>query len=122
MTSGTTTSNRAASSISTQAGEQGAFTPGPWTFDRDWHRIPTIFGADGSKIASVEKDNFIHGKHPGIGHTEPKPEREANARLIAAAPDLLEALQSVVSYGYLKDNKLWFKCNAAVRKATGERS
>lgn len=72
-------------------------TPGPWRFDQDWHRIPTILGADGAHVATVEKDNFIHGKFPGIGHTEPKPERDANARLIAAAPELLAALSGLLS-------------------------
>lgn len=55
-------------------------TSGPWSFDGDWHRIPTIFGADGRKVASVEKDK-----------REATPERAANAQLISAAPDLDEA-------------------------------
>ncbi len=67
-------------------------TPGPWSFDADWHRLPTIFGADRSKIATIEKEDFIHsGKFPGTGHTKQKPEREANAHLIVAAPEMLAA-------------------------------
>lgn len=59
-------------------------TPGPWEFDRDWHRIPSIT-ANGLLIASVPKKGL-----PNRGsHTA---EQAANARLITAAPDLLEAL------------------------------
>lgn len=56
-------------------------TPGPWSFDRDWCRLPTIFGADGKKIAIVEKTS----------RNEHTSEQAANARLIEAAPDLLAA-------------------------------
>lgn len=46
-------------------------------------------------------------------------ELEANANLIAAAPDLLEALQEAVNKGYMWDNdpELWAKANAAIAKA-----
>ena len=47
-------------------------------------------------------------------------ENEANARLIAAAPDLLEALQDMVSdHASLSDATLAF-ARAAIAKATGE--
>ena len=36
-------------------------TPGPWTFDHDWRRFPTIFGADGNKVATIEKDRVADG-------------------------------------------------------------
>lgn len=66
-------------------------TPGPWRFDRDWRRIPTIFGADGRQmIATVEKHKHLPN---GCGMQEDLPEREGNARLIAAAPDMLAALR-----------------------------
>lgn len=62
-------------------------TEGPWTFDRDWNRIPTIIGADGSLVADIRKSSVNKG-----GGVVDMPEREANARLIAAAPELLAAL------------------------------
>jgi len=65
-----------------------AHTPGPWIYVRrdEWsHSVATQHGElpDGSPnywtVASINKNR--------------EPEHEANARLIAAAPDLLEALQ-----------------------------
>jgi hypothetical protein len=77
-------------------------TPGPWRFDRDWTRTPTIFGANGVRVADVEKKLVVTG---GRVIDLPKEEREANARLIAAAPDMLAILQRIsVSYpGYIPD-------------------
>lgn len=62
-------------------------SPGPWRFDRDWNRIPTIFDANGVMVASVEKSRVV-GRL-----SVPLPEREGNALLIEAAPDLLAAAQ-----------------------------
>ena len=93
-------------------------TPGPWTFDHDWDRIPTIIGADRTAVARVEKETFVHGKFPGIGHTEPLSEREANALLLVAAPDLLEALRSVVAIADRKTVE-FDRAKAAIAKATG---
>ncbi len=59
-------------------------TAGPWWFDGDWHRLPTIFGADRkTRIAIVEKS--------GMARDARTPAQEANARLLAAAPELLAA-------------------------------
>lgn len=57
-------------------------TPGPWTFDHDWHRLPTVLGADGRHVCLIEKKREIA-------------ECKANAALIAAAPDLLTALKAL---------------------------
>jgi hypothetical protein len=70
--------------------------------------------AGGKVIALVvhSSNSFSLRSHPSI---------EANARLMAAAPDLLEALQAavtatdVVTYGAALD-----KARAAIAKATGE--
>jgi hypothetical protein len=62
-----------------------AATPGPWRFDHDWRRIPSIIGADGNQVASIEKD-FTKD-----GWVKDLPEREANALLIASCPDMLAA-------------------------------
>lgn len=60
----------------------GNHTPGPWLYDRDTEIIhqPKGLSAD---IA------VVHGSF------RPNEEREANARLIVAAPDLLSALQAL---------------------------
>ena len=88
-------------------------TPGPWSV-QDGDRV---FGYSTGKP-------YSHCLHEGIGY---KTEREANARLIAAAPDLLTALQDIVD-AYQKhfdampvawqtyDNI----ARAAIAKATGE--
>lgn len=65
-------------------------TPAPWVFDGDWRRIPTVFGPGGQIVASVEKHKRM-AVNPGPQGD--LPEREANARLIIAAPALLEAAQ-----------------------------
>lgn len=93
-------------------------TPGPWTvgahqkiISRGWSiRIPE----DGSAIAYV------------LG--EKNPELHANARLIAAAPELLEACKYVVQYhrdhdsgeGELYGLDFVTTCINAIRKAEGE--
>lgn len=49
-------------------------------------------------------------------------ECEANARLIAAAPELLEALQGLMTgfNGQMQDENAYKKANAAIAKALGE--
>lgn len=90
--------------------EEAKHTLGPWRFDGDWNRIPTIFGADGSRVADVEKTSYVRmGQAGQYLSSVPKPEREANARLIAAAPDMLAALQWIVEIAdknYEQDEKL----------------
>jgi hypothetical protein len=62
-------------------------------------------------------------------YKSPRKPNEANARLIAAAPDLLEALEfmlSVFNETYPdvaddeEDREAWAKARAAIRKATSE--
>lgn len=81
-------------------------SPGPWTFDHDWRRLPTIFGADQkTKIAVVEK---LHGD-------QRTPAQEANARLIAAAPELYEALKGLADQ--IGMGGIGTKARAALAKA-----
>lgn len=55
------------------------------------------------------------------------PTREANARLIAAAPDLLEALEEILGHNYIAfveegpiSDDEWKRAKAAIAKAKGE--
>ncbi len=67
----------------------GAFTPGPWRLRDDlmiFH--PSL---DGVAIANLT-GAFV----PANGYHDHADERAANARLIAAAPDLLEALKALI--------------------------
>lgn len=61
---------------------QGTHTPGPWTTAADGAKHRGVYGADLSYIGTVyfEAD-------------EPSPREVGNARLVAAAPDLLAALR-----------------------------
>ena len=101
-------------------------TPGPWVgmvngkfdSDHDWCAEDTKaesseyapIWAGGKVIALVvNSGNFCGLKaHPSI---------EANAALIAAAPDLLEALQEL--HAKPEHTSSWLKASAAIAKATG---
>lgn len=83
---------------------QDKYTPGPWEC---WNDEGDIFVGDAvlSTVAQVWKD--------------------ADARLIAAAPLMLEALKAVESVGYILEewsegDKALDKVIAAIRAATGE--
>jgi hypothetical protein len=53
-----------------------------------------------------------------IAHTtqNTSPETRANARLMAASPDLLEALQEIIAITD-REHAAWVKAKAAIRKA-----
>jgi len=86
-------------------------TPGPWTvsIDRFYDR-PEVRDKDGRRIAVVVYD-FPMGPKTA----------DKNANLIAAAPDLLEALKAIVDEvdDYEMDSELDRKLRAA-RKALKE--
>lgn len=94
----------------------GDYTKGPWRqATRGPNGMPVVGDARGMMIA-----------HVTIGHDCP---HEANARLIAAAPDLLEALELVAAWGppccLSADEAKTFaadqeKARAAIAKARGE--
>jgi hypothetical protein len=62
-------------------------TPGPWVYKGG--ETTTIREADGSMICQMK---FLTGPH-GLGGRRSNDEVDANARLIAAAPDMLAELQ-----------------------------
>jgi len=87
-------------------------TPGPW---RMQHRHPN--SANGAKIlgpgdAVIARMSYAADK--------PMPQKHADARLIAAAPELLEALKQLeVEFGLQETYGLRL-ARAAIAKATGE--
>lgn len=97
-------------------------TPGPWVvcMEDDGDAAVTIFAAsqlrDG-RIAADEWDDCI--ALAGLNHNE----SEANAHLMAAAPDLYEALDALVNevstYGSA-DGEIIIAASAALAKARGE--
>ena len=82
-------------------------TPGPW-------RVGPV---DDTRIVSVKHDEEIAIASGDYDSPEGWPIMEANARLIAAAPDLLDALQKLCATlndnGYATDHAA-----AAIAKAT----
>lgn len=88
-------------------------TPGPWrkgervSYGGDTHGFPIYFNDDGEQVA-----DYVY--------------TEADADLIVAAPDLLEALESaeMALLGYTHKNEITlsalYKARAAIAKARGE--
>ena len=99
-------------------------TPGPWRVEEDTTLVwgNCSFGDDGT-LNEVGKPVAEAQGERGWARTGrdrmPEGEREANARLIAAAPDLLEALQYVMSAHGEQLTDAFAQANAAIAKATG---
>ena len=100
-------------------------TPGPWiaAWDKDDHNCFINIWANGCDIAFLPSEE--HGYECGAN----KKKLEANGKLMAAAPELLDALKSVVvlyQQGQLiiegddGNNPVVTKALAAIAKATGE--
>ena len=85
-------------------------TPGPWSA-----------AADGTqwKISTLA---FANDQTDGPDNVGPVPLKGTleNARLIAAAPDLLDALQAVCDAYGDRDTLLIAQCKAALAKAKGD--
>ena len=124
------------------------YTPGPWLF----RTAPTSAGLCHIVSAADWKGAFIYGDgiRKGVDDALPKAqELAANARLIAAAPDLLEALKEIMPFtataaigchgekcrepwchscngeeeaeaAAQKGCDAWAKARAAIARATGE--
>jgi len=90
-------------------------TEGPWEWDANvWDYDPE---QEAPWLVSAGNDKVLFGQ---IGCTS-----EANARLIAAAPDLLEALQDLFHSFEMADAiecDIGRKARAAIAKATGSES
>jgi hypothetical protein len=93
-------------------------TPGPWWVD------PTYLGdiqAEGTEIASAFEAAQKGAEWIIQGPITPsREEQRANARLMAAAPDLLEALQEAVGFVPMGNPKWTDRALAAINKALGE--
>ena len=96
-------------------------TPGPWDVRTIDESIGSVDAADGSAVAQAQ----MRGTLTCHNHEE----RRANTRLIAAAPDLLEALlESTSELEALMKDKAFYqggqnildRARAAIAKATGE--
>jgi len=122
--------------------EQTKHTPGPWKVSvmmatddmivRDgggaWvHSSRRIEAASGALICEVTSDSWIEGANSGYPLVRSRAEMLANAALIAAAPEMLEALKTMVKIGDLhygmatgeKGGPAIQKARAAIAKAEG---
>jgi hypothetical protein len=101
-----------------------AHTPGPWTLWISGDACPHRIGALGWSICDVQ--------HYGYVNKSAAPIQTANARLIAAAPTMLSALQRIAeatpestNSATLRDFQNWVRAVAetaiadAISKATG---
>lgn len=91
-------------------------TPGPWKRRKKWksdNKALEIYHPDRS-IESPFVPNAI-----AIVEDWQDEESLANARLIAAAPELLEALEAVISVAD-RDTLIFRKAHEAIAKAKGE--
>ena len=86
--------------------QKSTHTPGPWQSYNAGATIGTIEGCNGIDV--IADIRFI------------KNESRHNAKLIAAAPDMLDALQAVSDYLGDQDSILADQVNSAIRKARGE--
>jgi hypothetical protein len=66
--------------------------PRPWTYNKTNTGIREILNSAGQRIAVVESHDA------GTKNDDRAQEAEANARLIAASPELLEACKILLSY------------------------
>ena len=94
-------------------------TPGPWLLlpeevDKPYIRVRGTHLGGRYKIANV-----VTPIYENI-HEREAQETRANARLIAAAPELLEALQD--AYPYIDNDHLRTRIGNLIVKATGEKS
>lgn len=100
-------------------------TPGPWIWleKSEWMDMPSLASPSG------EVCNF--GDSQTYYPTQGEPPNKADARLIATAPELLEALQALDDYmcdnlttdyptGVDIDHAVFKAARSAIAKATGE--
>ncbi|QJP06319.1 hypothetical protein [Pseudomonas multiresinivorans] len=84
-------------------------TPGPWMVD------DSEYLAEGGGLCVMQGNDCI----AVVGDFNPSHPIDANARLIAAAPELLEALQAVIDHGVMTGDE-WVaeKAMAAIARAS----
>jgi hypothetical protein len=87
-----------------------SYTKGPWSYaisgDTNYARI---------YLHGFGRMDPIHGGDSLSGYCG-----DANARLIAAAPDLLEALEEIMSWQTMAPKESIEKASAAIAKTRGE--
>lgn len=105
-------------------------TPGPWTLKSDPFHFDTLSSIVGGETKGESMRFPSHELHVEIGGFADFKRQEANARLIAAAPELLDALQFAMleracnAGDAILSGDEWrefaIKARAAIAKATGD--
>lgn len=92
-------------------------TPGPWLPSRFGSQVLT--GDSWSTICTIPGPAKWEDQRGDYEQEYEWQNQEANARLIAAAPDLLEALRDVIDcvMGGIAPRTAWEKARAAIAKA-----
>lgn len=96
-----------------------SYTKGPWFVELDQHR-------DTAYVTADSRDGFIPICSLGIGYQgEIEVEQEANAKLITAAPELLEALEWIheeakSEFAMYESSSLGETVKKAIAKAKGQ--
>lgn len=96
---------------STETKPKAAHTPGPWAVNPFNAQVDAFVGGEPLPVCQL------------LWPTDERTEEEtfANARLIAAAPDLLEALVTLVeAEPGTMTREMWDDARAAIAKARGE--
>jgi hypothetical protein len=101
-----------------------SFTPGPWRIDETAHH-DCGYGRSSNAIVGKNGEPVVLFDPSDGEYAEALDPRSADARLIAAAPDLLEVLLACdEAMGYMSEYDIPImlpaQVKAAIRKATGE--
>lgn len=105
-------------------------TPGPWEYEPN-DRYGSVFGQDGDgrdwNICDIGPPINLSCSSPDDVSGAIRRQAEANARLIASAPELLEALEAVQDMNRragkvpaAEARATWAKARTAITKAKGE--
>lgn len=94
-------------------------TPGPW----EWEEATEVDYKDPERKETRVPNQFV-SLNPGVIEyagcgTHRIEIRDVDARLIAASPDLLEALKDVVNNAGTDSSEMWRRAIAAIAKAEG---
>lgn len=98
-------------------------TPGPWEIKRDVGHFDSATTIHARQLFCVKPAKFELMLE--VGGWAPVEKLEANTRLIAAAPDLLEALETIAAYPLNRKDEMGIEsmrelARTAIAKARGE--
>lgn len=89
--------------------EKLKYTPGPWEVER-------VNDQTGFKSIGIKSESGVFVANIVF---QPTDNETANARLIAAAPELLEALRAVLTIPFMWDDAVEILVKTALAKAEG---